>query len=336
MIEPEKTRLDRRGFLHGVLAAGALLGAGVRPAFADEPAPKGVPREPAAGEPLFRISLAQWSLHRALEKGELDTPGFVRAARADYGLDAVEYVNKFLKDRAGSAEKTAELAKICADGGVKSLLIMCDGEGRLGDPDAKARGAAIENHRKWLDMAKALGCRSIRVNAASEGSREEQTKLAADGLRRLADLGAAADLDVLVENHGGISSDGAWLAGVMRAAAHPRLGTLPDFGNFHLGDGKWYDRYLGVEELMPFAKAVSAKSHAFDAEGNETGTDYRRMLRIVVGAGYRGHVGIEFEGGGISEREGVLATKRLLERVHGEIVAERAGGTRSPGTEEGR
>jgi hypothetical protein len=142
---------------------------------------------------------------------------------------------------------------------------------------------------------------------------------------------------VIVENHGGLSSDGSWLAGVMRDAAHPRLGTLPDFGNFHLGDGKWYDRYRGVEELMPFAKAVSAKSHAFDAEGIETGTDYRRMLRSVVGAGYRGHIGIEFEGDGIPEREGILATKRLLERVRDEIAAERgAGAPKAPGTEEGR
>jgi sugar phosphate isomerase/epimerase len=187
---------------------------------------------------------------------------------------------------------------------------MCDGEGNLGDPDDAKRTEAVENHHQWVDAAKYLGCHSIRVNAHSEGSREEQAKLAADGLRRLAEYAAPHKIGVIVENHGGLSSDGSWLSGVMKAVDMPNCGTLPDFGNF--GE---YDRYKGVKELMPYAKGVSAKSHEFDAEGNEVHTDYFKMMKIVLDAGYHGYVGIEREGEKPGEKEGVMLTKRLLERV---------------------
>jgi sugar phosphate isomerase/epimerase len=200
---------------------------------------------------------------------------------------------------------------------------MCDGEGRLGDPNANRRKKAIENHYRWVDAAKELGCHSIRVNAGSKGSYDEQLKLAADGLRRLTEFGAQNDMNVIVENHGGLSSNGAWLSAVMREVDHPRCGTLPDFGNFRLGGGKEYNRYKGVRELMPFAKAVSAKSHDFDEKGNETHTDYMRMMRIVLDADYRGFVGVEYEGKKLSERDGIIATKKLLERVRD--VATREG-----------
>jgi sugar phosphate isomerase/epimerase len=198
---------------------------------------------------------------------------------------------------------------------VQNLLIMCDGLGNLGDPDDKARTKAIENHHPWVEAAKRLGCHSIRVNAASKGTFEEQQKLAADGLARLAEFAAQMDLNVIVENHGGLSSNGRWLAGVIEQVGRPNCGTLPDFGNF--GD---YDRYQGVTELMPFAKGVSAKSNRFDADGNEVRTDYRRMLKIVTAAGYRGWVGVEYEGGELPEAEGIKATKRLLETVRTELA----------------
>lgn len=166
-----------------------------------------------------------------------------------------------------------------------------------------------------------MGCHSIRVNAQSSGLRKEQEALAADGLARLTAFAAEREINVIVENHGGLSSDGGWLSSVIRKVDHPRCGTLPDFGNFSLGGGKWYDRYQGVRELMPFAKAVSAKSHDFDEQGNETGTDFRRMMKIVLDAGYRGFVGIEYEGSGISEIEGVIATKKLLETVRTEFTS---------------
>jgi sugar phosphate isomerase/epimerase len=204
---------------------------------------------------------------------------------------------------------------------------MCDAEGALGDPDPARRRQAVENHHKWVEAAAFLGCHSIRVNAQSEGAYDEQLRLAADGLRRLCEFADGHGIGVLVENHGGLSSDGAWLAATLRAAGHPRAGALPDFGNFLLrrDPEEWYDRYRGVAELMPLARAVSAKSHDFDAGGNETHTDYRRMMRIVLDAGYRGHVGVEYEGERLSEDEGIRATVRLLERVRAELERDRAG-----------
>ncbi|MFQ6046352.1 MAG: sugar phosphate isomerase/epimerase family protein [Gemmatimonadales bacterium] len=266
-------------------------------------------------DPLFRISLAEWSLHRTIRAAHLDNLDFPVVARSEYGLDGVEYVNSFFKDRAQDTAYLRQLKRRADDHGVRSLLIMCDGEGALGDPDPGARTIAVENHYRWVEAARYLGCHSIRVNAQSQGSPEEQHELAVDGLTRLTEFAARYEINVLVENHGGLSSNGRWLAGVISAVGHPRCGTLPDFGNFRVSDEEWYDRYRGVRELMPFAKAVSAKSHDFDEEGNERNTDYVRMLRIVLDAGYRGYVGIEYEGTRLSEPEGIRATKALLERT---------------------
>jgi sugar phosphate isomerase/epimerase len=271
-------------------------------------------------EPLFQISLAEWSLHRALQEGKLDNLDFAKMAREAFQIDAVEYVNKFFKDRAGDTAYLEDLKQRADDHGVRSLLIMIDGEGALGDPDAAARQAAIDNHVRWLDAAQVLGCHSIRVNAASQGSPDEQARWAADGLARLCEHAAARRLNVIVENHGGLSSNGQWLAGVIRAVGRDNCGTLPDFGNFDLGEGQSYDRYQGVAELMPLAKAVSAKSHDFDDAGNEIHTDYRRMMKIVLDAGYRGYVGIEYEGSAVGEMEGICLTQKLLSRVREELA----------------
>ncbi|MGH9457402.1 MAG: sugar phosphate isomerase/epimerase family protein [Thermoanaerobaculia bacterium] len=267
----------------------------------------------APREQPFRISLAQWSLHRAIRGGALDPLDFPLAARRDYGIEAVEYVNTLFGRRDDAWLRA--LRDRAADAGVRSLLIMCDGEGALGDPDEAARAAAVANHARWIDAAALLGCHSIRVNAQSRGTPAEQQQRVADGLRRLCEIGDRAGINVLVENHGGLSSDAEWLAATIRAVDHPRAGTLPDFGNFRIDDNREFDRYRGVALLMPYARAVSAKSHAFDAQGNETSTDYFRMMRIVLDAGYHGFVGIEYEGKTLSEPEGIRATKALLERV---------------------
>lgn len=266
----------------------------------------------------FEISLAQWSLHRAL-RGGMDNLDFARVAREDYGVSGIEYVNSFFKSKSGNFEYLAQMKKAAADHGVQSLLIMVDGEGALADKSQAKRRKAVDNHFKWLAAAAYLGCHSIRVNAAGGGDREEAERRAAESLVHLAEIAKPYGLNVIVENHGGLSSDGSWLAAVMRRADHPRVGTLPDFGNFRIGGGKEYDRYKGVTELMPFAKAVSAKSHDFDEQGNEVHTDYLKMMRIVKDAGYSGFVGIEYEGGGASEKDGILATRRLLERVRDEL-----------------
>lgn len=301
--------LARRDFLlrSAALAAGLGLLPGLR---ADD-----------KKKPLFKISLAQWSLHRALFAKKLDNLDFARTAKADFGIEAVEYVNQFFKDKAKDQNYLREMKKRAEGEGVTSVLIMCDGEGHLGDPDNPKRAQAVENHYKWVEAAKFLGCHSIRVNAytGNQGTPEEQRDRAADGLRRLTEFGDKHGINVIVENHGGLSSNGAWLASVMKKVDHPRCGTLPDFGNFNLGGGREYDRYQGVKEMMPFAKGVSAKSHDFDAQGNETRTDYRRMLKIVLDAGYHGYIGIEYEGSKLSEPDGIRATRKLLEKVRQEL-----------------
>lgn len=266
-------------------------------------------------DPPFRISLAQWSFHKALYAKQMDHLDFARVAKRDYGIEAIEYVNSFFKDKATNAAYLADMNTRAKDEGVYQHLIMIDGEGALGDPDDAKRAQAVDNHRKWLDAAKTLGCATIRVNAQSSGTPEDQERLAADGLRRLTELAAPLALNVIVENHGGLSSHGDWLTRVMKRVNHPRCGTLPDFGNFYE-----YDRYQGVTDMMPFAKAVSAKSHDFDAQGNETKTDYKRMLNIVLKAKFHSWVGIEYEGSVLPEREGVAATLRLLQRLQKELA----------------
>ncbi|MBT4529813.1 MAG: TIM barrel protein [Phycisphaerae bacterium] len=269
---------------------------------------------------LFDISLAQWSLHRALFAGYIQSIDFPIIAKEQFDIQAIEYVNSFFPDRQPKSTFVQQLKTKCNTLGVQSLLIMCDGEGNLGDPDAKKRTKAVENHYKWIDAAVELGCHSIRVNAQSEGTPDEQRKLASDGLRQLTEFGDTKKINVIVENHGGLSSNGAWLASVMKEVDHPRCGTLPDFGNFILdwGTREEYDRYTGVNELMPFAKAVSAKSHEFDTDGNEIHTNYEKMIGIVLDSGYRGWIGIEYEGEKTSEFEGIIRTRDLLRKIRKE------------------
>jgi sugar phosphate isomerase/epimerase len=299
--------LDRRSFLRTTAAAGAAMGLSSLPHSAALAAEK--------GEPLFKISLAEWSFNRALFGGKMNNLDFPLVAKRDFDIDCVEYVNQFFMDKANNGAYLKELKKRCDDNGVKSGLIMCDGEGNLGDPDDAKRTKAVENHYKWVEAAKFLGCHSIRVNASSAGTPEEQHKLAVDGLRRLSEFGGKHGLNVIVENHGGISSNGKWLAGVIKDVGLKNCGTLPDFGNFRISDTEVYDCYQGVTELMPYAKGVSAKSHAFDKDGNEAAIDYFKMMKIVLDAGYHGYVGIEWEGDTPGEMEGVKLTKQLLERV---------------------
>ncbi|MEM9887627.1 MAG: TIM barrel protein [Bacteroidota bacterium] len=273
---------------------------------------------------FFNISLAQWSLNKSLKKGTLDNLDFAAKTRNEFGLDAVEYVNQFFMDKAKDMDYLKQMKQRAADNGVKSLLIMIDREGGLGDTDDKKRMEAVENHYKWVDAAKFLGCHSIRVNAYGQGTAEEVASAAVDGLGRVAEYAKGSDINVIVENHGGHSSNGKWLSGVMDEINMDNCGTLPDFGNFCIKRGKnmceeEYDRYVGVKELMKHAKAVSAKSHDFNTAGDETHTDYLKMMQIVKDAGYRGYVGIEYEGGEMGAEEGIIATRDLLIKVGKEL-----------------
>jgi len=278
---------------------------------ADRPAGKSKKR------PRFEISLAEWSLHRAIQGNLIKTLDFPRIVRRMFGISAIELVNTLLE--VPTSEYVARLKKNAADEGVRILLIMCDAEGDLAHKEKSLRMKSVQNHTKWIDIAAELGCHSIRVNVRSG---EKATPVNAtviddfvlrsvDTLSALCDIAAKSEINLMIENHGGLSSKPGVLTRLIKAINLPNLGTLPDFGNFDRGT----DRYEGVRKLMPFAKGVSAKSHDFDAQGNETEIDYCRMMKIVLDeTRFSGHVGIEFEGDKLGEYEGVWATKRLLER----------------------
>jgi len=258
-------------------------------------------------KPLFEISLAQWTINRELKSGKIDNLDFAKVAH-DHGIFALEYVNQFFMKKATDEKYLAEMKKRAADHGVKSLIIMCDREGNIGNPDTAKRQQTVDNHRKWIDAAKFLGCHSIRVNAASAGTWDEQVKLAADGLAKLTELGAEQDINVIVENHGGLSSNADWLAEVIQAVNHDRCGTLPDFGNFRIKDGESYDSYRGIKKLMQWAKGVSVKDIVWDDKAKQSPLDYDRMLKIVLDTGFSGYCGIEHGG-----FEGLNASRKALE-----------------------
>lgn len=338
---------NRRTFIRKVGALSLLAGAGgVLPASLAS-CVGGNPKQKSPGERdsllagdrqegdlFFKISLAQWSLHRALKSGELDNLDFPAKTKNTWGIDAVEYVNQFFMDKARDKNYLGELKKRCEDLGVTSVRIMIDEEGDLGNTNQSERMKAVENHYKWVEAAQFLGCSDIRVNARGEGSEEEVAAAAADGLKKLTAFASDYGIAIIVENHGGYSSNGQWLAGVMKQVDDPNCGTLPDFGNFCIERTEpkddtieaymetrcleEYDMYQGVAEMMPFAKGVSAKSYAFDDLGNDTRIDYGKMLQIVKDAGYSGYIGIEYEGvGNISEEEGIRNTLELLKKAGG-------------------
>lgn len=327
--------ISRRRF-NAMAAAGASVAA--LPGFAAQ----------ESADAAFEISLAQWSLHRSffgdslskgpeffghalihdpdsLLAGDLSPLDFARIAREEFDIDAIEYVNTFHFGHAGDDAYFDELRRRADDQGVRTLLIMCDRLGATGATEASERTQVAQNHLPWMEAAARLGGHAIRVNAYGSGDRDALASQVADTLHQLGELAEPLDLHVLVENHGGLSSDGAWLAGVIKASDHERVGTLPDFGNFRLSardaqEQQHYDRYQGVAELMPYARAVSAKSYDFDEQGNETTIDFARMLKIVTAAGYHGHVGIEYEGRRLSEFDGIRATQKLLERVEQTLI----------------
>ena len=307
-----------------VLGAGLLhwtaCASGTENNSEDETASTTAMAEGPADGLFFKISLAQWSLHKALFAKKIDNLDFARITREEFNIDGLEYVNQFFKDKATDNAYLTEMKKRASDHGVENVLIMIDGEGGLGNGDEAARVKAVENHHKWVDAANFLGCHAIRVNAYGEGSAEEVAAQAVKSLSELGEYAASANIDVIVENHGGYSSNGQWLAGVMKEVGKSNVGTLPDFGNFCIKRGgsgceEEYDRYKGVEELMPYAKGVSAKTHDFNEAGDEIHTDFTRMMKIVKDAGYTGFIGVEYEGSKLDEMEGIRKTKELMIKV---------------------
>lgn len=292
--------------------------------------------EMMASAPFFKLSLAQWSMHRMIREGDMDPYEFAAKAK-EWGFEGLEYVSQLyaaeLEKENYSEEAMFAFIEKCNEEadkhGVENVLIMVDREGNLASSDADERKQAVENHYKWVDAAAAMGCHAIRVNLSGSDQPDEWIANSVDGLTALATYAADKEIEVTVENHGGLSSNAALLAQVMEKVNMENCGTLPDFGNFCIrrkdpadyrkGCAEQYDIYQGVKELMPHALAVSAKSHEFDQDGNETEIDYVKMLKIVKEAGYTGYIGVEYEGSGLSEEEGIMATKNLLISAAGKI-----------------
>ncbi|WP_299899402.1 sugar phosphate isomerase/epimerase [uncultured Aquimarina sp.] len=284
------------------------------------------PKEP---EPIFELSLAQWSLHKEIQSGKLDPMDFAKKAK-ELGFTGIEYVSQLythLYKDAGDPEKELHeilnaLKNKSDQYNVQNLLIMVDGEGDLAVLGEKERNQTVENHKKWVDAAQFLGCHSIRVNLFGINDPEKWVEVATDGLKKLSEYAATKGINVIVENHGYLSSDASLLVKVMQNVNMKNCGTLPDFGNFCLereGGARWgakcvkeYPKYKGIEEMMPFAKGVSAKSYDFDADGNETTIDFKKMMDIIKTAGYQGYIGVEYEGERLSEIDGIIATRDLL------------------------
>jgi sugar phosphate isomerase/epimerase len=313
--------ISRRGFVQGALAGGALLGmGGLRPVLGAWADTSGKPKAGKIGD--YQISLAEWSLHRRLFADRARTADmnldFPRMAREEFGIEAVEFVNQFFADKAKDEKYLAALKQRTADFEVTPVLIMIDLHGMsLSDKDEAARKKAVDAHKEWVDAAAVLGCHAIRVNTGDNYSPTD-VKAAADGCGALTEYGKSNGISIICENHGGPSSDPDSLIALMKGVDMPEFGTLPDFGNFPKNaDGSYkIDIYEAIARMMPYARGVSAKSHVFGADGLESNIDYPRMLKIVTDAGYKGFVGIEYEGDG-PEAEGIKATKALLEKLKG-------------------
>ncbi len=313
------------GVTRRMLIKQSVLGAGILVV-----APAWVAFGSSEPEPRIKISLAEWSLHRALRDGKLDHLDFPAKAKKEFGISAVEYVNGFFGGRKMDFKKAAtnaaylrELLQRSGDAAVVNHLLMVDDEGPLAEKEEKKRWQAVDNHKKWVDAAKFLGCKTVRVNLLGEGSAEEKKTAAVESLGRLGAFAAPMKINIVAENHGGVTSNAAWLADVVKQVGLANVGTLPDFGNFCISE-PWgstqegcenlYDRYKGVAELLPYARGVSAKSYDFDDNGEQPLMDYKRLIGLVKAAGYKGYIGIEFEGNTQPEEEGIRKTKALLER----------------------
>ena len=310
--------MKRRSFIrHSLLASGAFFS---YPAITDL----------GSYSSSLEISLAQWSLHRALQSGSMDNLDFPSIARKKFDIGTVEYVNQFFggkkmgfKEAAKDTKYLNELLKRSKDAGVVNHLIMIDDEGPLALPNDVQRLSAVENHKKWIEAAKYIGCKTVRVNLHGEGESAAKKSASIDSLGKLGTFAATMDINVVVENHGSDSSNGKWVADVMQKVNLSNVGTLPDFGNFCISHpwgqtqdpcSDMYDRYTGVTEMLPFAKGVSAKTYDFDEKGNQPKMDYGKLMEIVKSSGFKGYIGIEYEGFNDNEEEGIRKTKALLQR----------------------
>jgi len=329
--------MKRRNFIRNSSQAGiafALLGMHAckekQPAKTENTADTGTSTKEV--DPFFKLSLAQWSIHKMIRENGVDPYSFAEKAK-NWGFSGLEYVSQLYNPELSEANYSEEAMAAFVEKsnteakkhGVENVLIMIDGQGNLAVNDEAERNETVEKHKRWVDAAAAMGCHAVRVNLYGSMVPEEWIPSAVDGLTKLCAYAKTKNINVLVENHGGLSSNGALHAEVMKTVNLDNCGTLPDFGNFCITRNEdrsckeEYDKYKGVAELMPYAKAVSAKANDFDEEGNAIGIDYAKMMQMVKDAGYTGFIGVEYEGSILDEEAGIIATKDLMLKVAKEL-----------------
>jgi len=285
---------------------------------------------PGKSDPDIKISLAEWSFNRALYGGKMDHLDFPDIAKNEFGISAVEYVNGFFggtkmnfREAAKNKSYLNELLKRSQDAGIFNHLIMCDEEGPLSSANENERLKSVDNHKKWIEAAKILGCFTVRVNLHGEGSPDDRKKASIDSLARLGEFAKPMQINVVVENHGSLTSNAEWLIEIMNQVNMDNIGTLPDFGNWCIshpwgtiqeGCSEMYDIYKGIRLLLPYAKGVSAKTYDFGSNGEQSLMNYEKLIGIVKDSGYKGYIGIEYEGLNQSEFEGVRKTQNLLRK----------------------
>ena len=283
-------------------------------------------------EIFFKLSLAQWSLNKAIRGGEMSPYLFAEKSK-NLGFTGLEYVNQLYDDVMKSEDKSSSIKnfilkynQLASDNGMDNVLIMIDEEGDLAGENEEQRLKSIDNHKLWIDTAAEMNCTSVRLNLYGSKDIETWKALSIDSLSKLGEHAKGTGLNVIVENHGRITSNIPELMNAINGVNMDNVGTLPDFGNFCMADEGYgsvfdgtcetvYDFYKGVEEMMPKAFAVSAKSNDFDGNGDEKTIDYMKMLKIVKSFGYTGYIGVEYEGKRLSEVEGIKATRDLLIKV---------------------
>ena len=333
--------MKRRSFIYNGTKAGialSLIGAyACKESKKEKTEEVDAKMEDKDSELFFELSLAQWSINKMIREDGVDPYTFAEKAK-NWGFKGLEYVSQLYREELEADNYSDEVMQNFIDKnnaeakkhGLTNVLIMIDGEGDLSTTDEEERAKAIKNHHKWVDAAAAMGCHSIRVNLDGTMEQKPWEETSVKSLTQLSTYAKEKNINIIVENHGGPSSEASWLASVMEKVNMDNCGTLPDFGNFCVKreNGSYYsskcieeyDKYKGTAEMMPFAKGVSAKSYDFDKNGNETKIDFERMMQIVKEAGYTGFVGVEYEGDNLSEEEGIIATKDLLLKVGAQLA----------------
>lgn len=284
-------KLKRREFLSKSVAAGVASSLIVP---AEVLAGAAGPKRPTKND----ISLAQWALVQEIRDGKWKNSDFPRIAREDFDINGIEFVStlfelptySYLKRLQRDAEKYK----------VTMVLIMVDDEGETCDPSREMRIQTAINHRKWVDIAKFLGCHSIRTNCRGpkDAPKDRALGWAADCYNRLLEYAAAAGIGILIENHGGLSNDPDWMISLFKKVDNPYFGSYPDWR----GPGREFDNYEYLRKMLPYAGGMSYRNQPTEEQT-------ARLIKLCRNSDYRGWYGIESGG-----RDEIKLGKKLLEK----------------------